>query len=523
MKNFIKLLLVISLISTIISCSEDYGYDFPHGYDLGDVDDTINSVIDTNRRLIDKSKFTKARIFPGLVSDTEKRLENHEVLIDLNYRNSLASDLRINTPPGNWQSTSMYAPAGELITIEVPEAVYGLSVLVGAHTYSNISDIPVPQRDPDITVLQILFPGKNYVRNLYGGLIYIIPSAPLGKVVPLKFTGVVKAPSFKVGVTDPETWKTEIKNSSVPWFELEGNRIIFTLETSRAKSKTIDDPELLMQTWDKSIKEGFWDWTGLTENNPDPKHRAPFNKWRIVHDVLFRPGVAQVAGYPVRVDLKNGNDYFSQAIGIEGVKYSNWGTYHELGHNMQQNSIWSIAGGNMMGEVTNNIYSFKIANMYGRVHLKIKNIWEGTELHTYLESTDKWDNMDVKYPSSEVTRKLTALGNEEVFVKTGHLDIKLFMYGQIFEKYGYEFMTYLSKRARDARFTSSNNQSKYDFFYEALCEYTNTDMLPYFETWGWVISDVSKTRISSTLGLPKLTKKVWKFNPYTKTGGDENI
>ena len=497
MKKILNIITITLLLASIGSCTKEYGYDFENGFEIGDIPDSTGLTVDFNPRNIDRSKFTQARIFPGLAGDKEVRLVDHKVVVDLNYIQVNSSDLRISFAPGNWQSTAMYAPAGELIMIDVPEGIYGLTAQVGAHVNTSAEGIPVPQRDLTIFSRHLLFPGKNYLRNLYGGLVYILPAAPLGRQVELGFTGTVKAPSFKLGVTNPEEWKEEIKNTTVPWFELEGNRIVFTLETSKAKRIAISDPVELMETWDKSIKEGYWDWTGLTEGNPDPKHRAPFNKWRVVHDVLFKDGVAQVSGYPVRA--RNTDSYFRQAVTLDDVKYLNWGTYHELGHNMQQNSTWSVVG--TMGEVTNNLYHFKASRIHGKQSYKIKEIWDKNRAQQFIGSGVEWTNMNQTY--------------------SDHLDIKLIFYAQIFEKYGYDFMTYLSVRARNARFTSANDQSRYDFFYEALCEYTKMDMLPFFNAWGWKISAVSQDYVKNQLDLPLLMRKAWLFNPVTLTGGDE--
>lgn len=503
MKRILNFVVLLALLSSTESCTKKYGYDFENGFEIDNIEDTLGLEVNTDKRFIDRSKYTQARIFPGLMSDKEPRLEDYKVMVDLNYVQVNSSDLRISVAPGNWQSTSMYAPAGELVTIEVPIGIYGLTAQIGVHTTSGSDGIPVPQRDLVITNRQVLFPGKNYLRNLYGGLIYILPSAPLGRQVELIFSGVAKAPSFKLGVTDPVAWVEEIKTSTVPWFELEGNRIVFTMETAKAQRLGVSEPRELMETWDKAIKEGYWDWTGMTEGDPNPKHRAPFNKWRIVHDVLFKEGVAQYAGYPVFA--RNNDSYFRQASDINGVKNANWGTYHELGHNMQMGSTWSFAGN---GEITNNLFSFGVARVFGHQSYKIAEVWH--KAVPYIaepktkDGTINWTGM---------------FTNGNKYYSDGN-DIGLMMYAQIFEKYGYDFMTYIYKRGRDARFTSANDQSKVDFFYEALSEFTQTDMETYLNQWGLFVSTVSKRYISETKGFPLLDRDVWNFNPVTRTGGN---
>lgn len=498
-----KVLTAIACISLLFSfsCKKEYGYDFENGYNTENIDDTINVKLDTSSDKIDYSKYTQARLFPGLMSEEEPRLEDYVVSIDLNYEEIRSSDLRISVAPGNWQSTGVYAPTGELITIEVPAGVYGLTAQIGAHVATGTADIDFPQRDAEIFNRQVLFPGKNKLRNLYGGLIYILPARPVGRIVDLSFTGVAKAPSFKLGETTNEEWHEMVENSTVPWFELESRWICFTLETAKLKDYPIDDPTELMEAWDKSIGEGYWEWTGMKEGDPDIRHRAPFNKWRIVHDVLFKDGVAQVSGYPVRA--RNNGSYFKQATQLEDVKFLNWGTYHEIGHNMQMGSTWSFNGNE---EVTNNLFHFNVSLINGQQSYKIAEVWH--KAVPYIEegksksglNWDAIDNADYGYKSN------------------GH-DIRLMMWAQIFERYGYDFMTYIYKRGREARFTSANNQSKVDFFYEALSEFTETDMEPYLNHWGLFPSSVSKKYINEEKAYPILTRDVWNFNPVDGTGG----
>lgn len=506
MKNTVLTLITSFSLVFLFSCKKEYGYDFENGYNTDNIEDTIHTNVDTSSDKIDYSKYTQARLFPGLMSEEEPRLEDHVVSIDLNYEEIRASDLRISVAPGNWQSTGVYAPAGELITIDVPAGVYGLTAQIGAHVVTSTSDIDFPQRDAEIYTRQVLFPGKNKLRNLYGGLIYILPARPLGQVVDLNFTGVAKAPSFKLGEMTNQEWFELVENSTVPWFELESRWICFTLETSKLKKAdgtiTIEDPTELMETWDKAIGEGYWEWTGMTEGNSDIRHRAPFNKWRIVHDVLFKDGVAQVSGYPIRA--RNSTNYFNQATNIEGVKYQNWGTYHEIGHNMQMGSTWSFNGN---GEVTNNLFSFKVSKIFGKQSYKIAEVW----------------NKAVPYinePKSKTGLNWDAIDNDDYGYKSAGHDIRLMMWAQIFEKYGYDFMTYIYKRGREARFTSANNQSKIDFFYEALSEFTKTDMEPYLNHWGLYPSNISKKYISEEKEYPILTRDTWNFNPVDGTGGN---
>lgn len=516
MKNFKALLFVCGLAFLWVSCDREIEM-FPDGYnDQSLYEDTVSVEIDTNRFYIDYSKYTQARIFPGLISANEPRLEGHKVVIDLDYEHVPASWLRISVAPGNWMSTSMWAPAGELIIIDVPEGIYGLTAQIGVHTVTLGANLEFHARDPRIYTRQELFPGRNYLRNLYGGLVYILPTRPLGRQVELSFTGTALAPSFKLnsGMTN-EQWKELVDRSTVPFFELEGDRIVFTLETAQLRNNTpIEDPTALMTLWDDVIQKAYWDWYGLTEGNPDPRHRAPVNKWRIVHDIQMpTAGAAQISGYPVHALWRGGFNYFRQAVFEDAVRNQNWGTYHELGHNMQMHSTWSF---NHNGEVTCNLFSFQVARLFGTgKHANTQRVWDNAQ--PYLAQTNKdWNNSNLGYPST-------------------HLDIRLCFFVQVMEidwdlgrtgtpKLGFDFIPELAIAARNARFTAGSvDQRRVDFFYEELCRYAEMELEPYFRLgWGIFPSTQAVNRVQAN-GWPRLETELWKYNPVTNSGGDTPI
>ena len=504
MKNKTSYLYCLLLFSVtmMVACNKNYGFNYENGYTTTDFPDTLDYEVDTSVK-IDKSKYIAASVFPGLISPDEPRLQNHIVSIDLDYVNVPSSDLRINTAPGNWLSTGMWAPAGELVTIEVPDGVYGLKAQIGSHT-DNLSGKPELKRDPLIYNRKQLFPGKNYLRNLYGGLIYIIPSKPAGAVVPITFSGAAKSASFFLGTTADADWNEQVRKTSVPFFELVGSRVVFTLETEKLAQQPISSPTELMTLWDNTIKQVYWDWYGLTEDNPDIKNRAPVNQWRIVHDVQPSVG-AQHSGFPVVA--MNTMAYFRQAVVPDQVKTQNWGTFHELGHNMQMHNTWTFAGN---GEVSNNLFNFKNAQINNVRHSNELRSWNAALPFVQKDSFSKrWDGT-ASWPGSTVAP-----------VNPSD-DAKMSFYTQIFEKYGYAFMTYLCTAARNARFTSIDDQSKIDFYYERLCEFTKTDMYRFMREWGLTVSTTSR-KVIADKGYPRLKTNLWMYNPYTKTGGDQSI
>lgn len=479
-KNIFLIGCAVAATVVLPSCSKKYGYAFEDGYNPTNYADTLVGVpLDTGVNKIDRSQFNQARVFPGLVGISEPRLTNTQVTLDLDYVITSSSDLRISVPPGGYFSTGMYAPAGERIEITVPQGVYGLKAQIGAWT-DNLTGKDALKRAPIIYTRQELFPGKNYLRNLYGGHVWIIPPRPLGIKVTLGFTGTVKSPDFVLGETTNAQWKEMIAHTQVPWFELRGKRIIFTLPVDKLAKFPIDNPQLLMETWDKQIKEAYWDWYGLSENATDVRDRNPMLPWRIVHDIQPSVG-AQHSGYPVVAMATE--EYFRQAVTQSGIIGQNWGTYHELGHNMQMGSTWSFDGN---GEVSNNVFSLKVTKMNGFKHSNYKRMLDAALI--YVNGTTK------NYAAS-----------------TTSVDAKLGMFIQLMERYGYEIITKLAVAGRHARFGASNNQDKIDLFYETISEHAQTDIEPFLTQWGLTVSTVSKNKISAK--YPLLTEQVWLSYP----------
>lgn len=475
----------IILLGAMASCTKNYGIKHPDGTTDGNhPTDTFNLDIDTSRTKVDRSQFNAARAFPGLVGIEEPRYKDFKVKINLDYVQVVSDDIRISTAPGGFLSTGLYAPAGELIVIDVPPNAYGMEMQIGAHD-DNLTGIDPLQRPPIIYTRQQLYPGRNYARNLYGGHIWIIPSRPLGYTVELSFSGVCKSPDFVLGETTDAEWKAMIAKTTVPFFELRSRRLIFTLPTNKLAKYPIASPTALMTAWDEEILHSYWEWYGLSETTTDIRNRNPTLPWRDVHDIQPKAG-AQHAGYPV-VATANDN-YFLQAVTLDLVVGSNWGTYHEIGHNMQMKSTWSWTD---LGEVSNNLFSFKITNRHGYKHSNYKRVMPAALAFTAIP---------VPVPPAAPKQFSTA-----------SVDARLGLFIQIFERYGFDFMTYLCTQARMARFGANNDQDKKDFFYERLSEFTKQDMKPFMDAWGVSLSDVSKNKIAAK--YPLLTEKVWLSDP----------
>jgi hypothetical protein len=491
----IKQLSAILLLLMILSCKK-YGYHFENGYDKN-TDLPANVTVDTTMGTIDRSKLDKARIFPGLVDTKEPRVKNEKFTLDLNFSKQTAEKLRISVAPRPQFSTGYYAAPGELIKIEVPAGINGLSVQVGGHTDDLTGQIPL-KRDPMIYTVKQLFPGANYVRNLYGGPIYINATFSFSQPVEFAITGAVVSPDFVLGKSVDAEWIKQVKNSSVPWLEMRTKRVVFLIPRDRlvanfASAKPLTEPTKLMTEWNNVFELDYNLWMGLTDDAADELNRSPQAAWREVLDIQPSVGYGH-SGFPTVAT--NDSEWFNSVISLDQLlNKSNWGTYHEFGHNCQQNSIWSWGG---IGETSNNLFAFKVA--------KRNNV-----SFSILHGTD-WVAPALQFAASSSTTKV--FDSDPLMSSAFH---KLMPFLQVFERYGYGAMPYLYTAARHAPRISTNDIDKHDFVYERFSEYAKTDLISFFNAWGISTSPLSRTRISSL--YPPLATKLWTYDPMTKTGG----
>lgn len=510
--NRINCAVALSLfIALFAACGKknDFGYlKDPTNADKGL--DSVHLVVDTSRGNIDKSKYLQAAIFPGLVCVSEPRITK-TINLDLFYVKS--EDLRISVLPKPQFSTGFYAAPGELVTITIPDGVYNLSVQIGAWT-DNVGSVPNAQRDPIIYSMTKLVPGKNYVRNLYGGHIYIVPSSPSATPMPITFENVVESPDFVLGVTNPDEWRQKLIKSCVPYLELRGKYMVFTVRRDYAISYPIPDPVQLMKEWDKGIKEDYYGWTGLEENPADPRDESPRLPYRVVLDVNISVGYGH-SGFAI---MAINDSYWQRSItDINNLRNASvWGVYHEIGHNFQQHNYWSWP---ILIEVTPNLESFKLSKRMSDAGL---GTWPAK--HPAIE------------PSFASALQFAASSNAKDFDNSSDPILgnnpfaRLTPFIQMFDKIpanwgypgqpdGWGIMAALHKRARRAVRPSSTTLSKHDFLYETVSEYTRKDWQLFFRQWGISLSSTAMARIAEK-EYPLMLQEIWKYNPVTRTGGD---
>ena len=513
MRGNFKYLYLLALGTAMISACGKYGYDFEHGYDKGD-SQASEILTDTTMNVADKSLYHRARIYPGLVGDNVKRIADTTVTFDMNYLYVSEDDLKVSVVPKPIFSTGLYAPAGENVKIIVPQGVIGLTIQVGVHT-DNLTGKDPLRRDPIIYTRKELFPGVNYVKNLYGGTIWILTNNSRTAPVSLNFSGAVRSPDYILGQTNVLEWLKDVENTQVPWLEVRSEKVIFSIPRSMVVNYKNDaaNVEGALREWNEIYTRDFYDWMGLDPNTEDLKNRYPDLPERAVLDIQPSVGYAH-----------NGNPWVAQAdnhwfrmfvdrnyiLNPNNLGEVSWGAFHELGHNYQQGGTWSWSG---LGETTNNLFVWKTANRLNRLAIANHPAIVGAFADglAYAEKTTS---------KNIITDPETSTGN--------HPFVKILLFLQIYNKAvgkngesGWDFMPYIYKQARNTNYSFTLDEAKRDFFYRNLCEFTGRDYQKFCKAWGIQISSLARQEMAAK--YPPLERAIWTYNPLTNTGGEGTI
>src|SRR5690606_13578945 len=297
----------ILLVWMVPSCDVAYKYDIESGIDEYKGDGS-NVTIDTSLAL-DVSMYERARVFPGLVDTaSERRIADTTITLDLSKVAISAMEMGVTATPQPIYSTGLYAGAGELVIVNIQGNLMGLSVQIGSHT-DDLTSTGASSREPLVYTTQALFPGRNFIRNNLGGYIWIkkqdgIMGSPDFK---LQMSNVYKAPDYVAGTEiDPTSWVEEIRNTTVPWLELRGRHVAFSVSRARIEAKLAEDPnyasdmEELLDTWDNIMKTYYYAYYGLKEGNSDRRFRMPEFPERVVMDVQLENNVyMRWSGQPI--------------------------------------------------------------------------------------------------------------------------------------------------------------------------------------------------------------------------------
>jgi len=402
--------------------------------------------------------YRSAADFPGAVPSTTPRV---------------TQTVTIDTSVPEWHGIGLYAPAGEVITVTIPESAKnaGLGIRIGSHT-DELWGLNKWERFPAVSRRWDLKETETQVNSPFGGTIFIdVPGgARLGNI-SVKVAKAVPALRFVLGETSTAQWNADLATVTAPWVELEGKTV--ALSVPRSAVMNLTDPAALMTYWD----EVFAAARSLYAAPARPR------KERYCVDRQISAGYMH-SGYPIMTGDDVANT-FCDVTKLRGKGFT-WGFYHELGHNFQQGP-WTFDG---TGEVTNNLFSLygnEVLNGitpadYGKAHPAIEYGARQKRLAEYLSQGAPFSRW-----KSDPFLALT-------------------MYIQIREAFGWEPFKAVFAQYEKATRRPDTELDQHDVWMTRMSRATKHNLAPFFKAWGVPVSSAAVEGLSD---LPSWMPADW--------------
>lgn len=377
--------------------------------------------------------------YPGEVSNLIQRLENVEVKISGNYQ---PKDLKMTANPKYWQSTGLYVPPVEDVTIVVSGANINYQI--------GVADVFLPagekyQRFEKVSKSGTLQVGENKISSNFGGPLYFyFDGTPSDQT--LTVSGAVKMPTFVLGETDYLEWAKITADTINPmiWGELIGKRAILTLPAKTLRQ--ISRPDALLKFYDEIIEKDFNAIAGLT----DEDLKTP---WRIYSDVQLPNKAVIFPAYPMGYNSITADSMDQAIIGLP---------------NFAGKSNKTVLGG--------------IAGLYGMSwsdgSLLKKSIQQTLSYHLF-QRKGIWANLGITMTATKDPTKRYMLPTE-----ADNQSMVL----QLLQQYGWGLYSYASKRCREEMPAQLPDRYKNDLYAIYASEYANADLTDFFAAWDFQVS-----------------------------------
>ncbi len=375
----------------------------------------------------------------------------------------ITGEVKVNPAIPGWTSTGLYAAAGEVITVILPEklADKGYAVRIGCHS-DTLYHLDKWERAPDITRSDTLGTATTKTASAFGGLIYIeVPGrakddAPFTVAVQ----NAIPAPLFVLGQDDDAKWNNELKKRPAPWAELACDKMIVSCPAEVARA--INNPTQLMEFW-KKVVEAQDDVSNQAADRKRPE--------RIVADVQISAGYMH-SGYPIMIPTSAA----PEMVTLNRLKFPGWGFYHEIGHNHQR-PTFTFDGA---GEVTNNVigmycYEAVLGKDWLIGHGGITEQARKDHVQKIKKAANKWQTW-----KSEPFLALTT-------------------YIQLIQAFGWEsWRKYLHSFADPAFGPAPKGDDECrDQFLVRYSKITGKNLGPFFDAWGIPVSSAAKAEVAN--------------------------
>ena len=393
--------------------------------------------------------------------------------------------------------TGVYAPAGEVIKIEMSEedmnATNGITIHIGQALYNGKANNiwtakNAMNRMPVIMSTFVI--NKNtatldngvytaYVGSFLGGPVYVRHS---GSTFSVTVSGGVRYSHYIYGYTTEKEFEENAK-SSAPYFDLEvwDNGVLHSGPKTYAKNFSYDDI---------TKAAGLWDKIALVSTKVSTQGIV------FLYDPFVAAGAA--VAFPGQGSVNCPSDWMSSSLNYKSFTNSGaWGNMHEYNHNFQ--SGWGRGNG---GEVTNNALNIVEYSLFTNIssHRKIGLSGDGmggwnryTSPSWSLNQTllNAVDGVNPEYPLNEYSTVIHNLG-QEVFMDaiykqrttSAYTTTYTGWYGALSETSHYDFTYFFSDILRadlDAEIVDKIQSKKYPAFIPAASIYQTGRSFYYYE------------------------------------------
>lgn len=383
-------------------------------------------------------------------SPTGQRLYKHTASVGMYYGNpsdeepAIKKRITLQSRASGNHITGLYAPAGEVITVEMSEEDFqktgGLTVYIGQVLSNGQPNNIWLARDfnrmPVIVNTMKTKSATAYVGSYLGGPIYIAP-VNAGVSFSVTISGGLSYSHFILGYTTPEEFEMN-QNSTVPYFDLEvwDTGVRHSGPRSYVFDYDYEDLYKAAVLWDKISRVST---------------RVPSgSKTSIGIDFLYDPFVAAGAAvaFVGRNTVNCPPSWMTSSLDYDGFVTSGaWGSIHEYNHHFQR---YGFVPGD---EVTNNALSLVSYSLF-------TNISAGRTVSGGLSGWNRYTDA-----AFSLTQTLTAKTSGTA---NGNLDT----YANLLHSFGQDIFIRACQNGRGA--------GGVDTWFKAVCEATQYDMTYYF-------------------------------------------
>lgn len=431
-----------------------------YGVNFSATQEEKQAVLDENESLISSANTYDSMDKEGNLflngEPTGKKLYKHTAAAGM-YEGDVSDDepalikkLTIKSRSGGNHITGLYAPAGEVIKLEMSETDFektgGLKVIIGQvltnGAQNNIWMEKTFNRMPMIANTMTTKEMTSYVGSYLGGPIYVQP-VKAGTSFTVTISGAVAYSHFILGYTNREEFEQN-QNSSAPYFDLEvwDDSVRHSGPKSRAKDFDYDQLTEAAVLWDKISRV----------SNEVPAGSGGDLGITFLYDPFVAAGsmVAFVGRHTVNCPLYCMTAALDMQSAVDNASDAFWGCIHELNHHYQR---FGFAPGD---EVTNNAVSLVSYSLFTRISFnrELGNDNEGT----YAAGWNRYTN-----PSWTLKQTLSADGTDSALDSYANL---LYTFGQD-----------LFIQATQA----GGGRGGADVWYKAVSDVTHNDMTYYFK------------------------------------------